>query len=246
MSTLYQSKTVIATQGGGSPQPLKAAKRSRYPLCNLYPDEQEAVVAATAGPASGLVTTVTNEIGLRFADGSEYRGDIKGKQPHGKGTYIRPDLSYYNGEWANGIAHGVGFEKYADGSTYRGEFVRGKRSGQGAFVGRDYAYEGGWREGKMHGRGVLRRADGQVYTGEMADNFPQGSGCLQFPNGHRYEGDMARGKCQGRGALVLPSGARCVSDWKANVPVNAAVYHDGAGNAVLGQWVNGQFVPKGA
>ena len=42
------------------------------------------------------------------------------------------DGSGYEGNWAEGRKHGIGFERLVDQSEYRGEFVDGQKHGKGA------------------------------------------------------------------------------------------------------------------
>ncbi|MBT5406662.1 MAG: hypothetical protein HOL23_03710, partial [Gammaproteobacteria bacterium] len=56
---------------------------------------------------------------------SKYIGDIKNKQPNGKGTINLP-YGKYVGEWKNGLFDGFGIFDYSDGSKYIGNYKSGK------------------------------------------------------------------------------------------------------------------------
>lgn len=75
----------------------------------------------------------------------------------------------YDGEWRQGLRHGVGTIHRSGTVVYQGEFLGDLRDGVGDGVGKDGSrYVGQWREGKMHGRGHMYEAGegGQDYEGE--------------------------------------------------------------------------------
>ncbi|MDR2778517.1 MAG: hypothetical protein LBB13_03410 [Rickettsiales bacterium] len=66
---------------------------------------------------------------LRFANGSEYKGECKNGRQHGIGIYSSVYGSEYKGEWENGQRHGIGIYSYVDGSKYEGEWECGEKHG---------------------------------------------------------------------------------------------------------------------
>lgn len=83
------------------------------------------------------------------------------------------DTLKYEGEWKNGLRHGVGLLSYPDG----------KRS-----------YKGQWLEGNAHGYGVFSYADGSIYVGGWKENKRHGKGRLTLGNGVEHSGAWMLGK----------------------------------------------------
>mmetsp|Transcript_2777 Transcript_2777/g.6631 ORF Transcript_2777/g.6631 Transcript_2777/m.6631 type:complete len:145 (-) Transcript_2777:111-545(-) len=87
-----------------------------------------------------------------------YTGELKGKfVKHGKGVLSYTDGAVYDGEFKDGVFHGMGtFTWAATGESYTGWWEDGQMHGKGRF---DYAsggtYVGGFSRGKMHGFGKL-------------------------------------------------------------------------------------------
>lgn len=66
-------------------------------------------------------------------DGGQYKGEMVGGKPHGKGTTV-----------------------FATGDTYEGAYVKGKREGYGVYTFSDgEKYEGQWTQDQQNGRGTL-------------------------------------------------------------------------------------------
>jgi hypothetical protein len=83
-----------------------------------------AVVCARSGAGEAAVE----------ADGSQYFGQTKDGQPHGRGVRF-----------------------YADGSRYVGSWTAGRRQGQGLVILPDAArYVGAWADDKPHGKGAAQ------------------------------------------------------------------------------------------
>ncbi|MBS5614675.1 MAG: phosphatidylinositol-4-phosphate 5-kinase, partial [Prevotella buccalis] len=61
----------------------------------------------------------------------------------------------YKGEMSGGKPQGKGNVLYSNGNTYEGEFVKGRRQGYGIYTFADgEKYEGQWFQNQQHGRGT--------------------------------------------------------------------------------------------
>lgn len=108
-------------------------------------------------------------LGVKFySDESIYYGGwLKGlrhtSSTHGKGIFIRPDSSQYEGTWVLDLKHGRGLRRYPDGSEYKGEFAKGYEHGQGTRYYNDgFKFVGRFRFGKRDGPGTLTSPEGDV------------------------------------------------------------------------------------
>jgi hypothetical protein len=45
------------------------------------------------------------------------------------GRLTWPDHSFYNGQWKNGVRHGVGEYHFTDGMIYKGQWVNDMKHG---------------------------------------------------------------------------------------------------------------------
>lgn len=76
-------------------------------VCALYEDEVE-----IANPQVFKKAEPSKRDGniIYYNDESWYKGDIENEEPNGNGTYTRPDKTYYQGQWRDGLPHGNGKE----------------------------------------------------------------------------------------------------------------------------------------
>ena len=76
-------------------------------VCALY--EEENVIP---NPEPFKKQTVKERDGniIYYEDDSWYKGDIVNEEPNGTGTYTRPDKTFYQGQWKEGLPHGHGRE----------------------------------------------------------------------------------------------------------------------------------------
>ena len=62
----------------------------------------------------------------------------------------------YDGEWKNGVFHGIGTFTFLDGRKYVGKWKNGKQHGQGTQTwSNGNKYVGEFKDGKQNGRGTL-------------------------------------------------------------------------------------------
>ena len=72
----------------------------------------------------------------------------------------------YKGEMSGGKPQGKGNVLYSNGNSYEGEFVKGKRQGYGIYTFADgEKYEGQWFQNQQHGRGTYYFANNNKYVG---------------------------------------------------------------------------------
>ena len=85
---------------------------------------------------------------------------------HGRGTYVYPDGSKYEGYWFdNKFLYGRMI--YSQGDAYIGYWLDDKADGNGTYLNsRGQKYVGSWKEDMQHGYGKeTRRSDGTSYEG---------------------------------------------------------------------------------
>ncbi len=206
---------------------------------------------------------------LTFADGSIYRGAMRGASLHGKGEYISKAFKY-EGEFNEGLKQGEGTYVWDNGDRYEGRFAADRPDGrgryqfangdsyegevrQGVIVGRgSYAskngdsFDGSFAGGKPQGVGIYRFASGDRYEGEMDQGKPQGKGRYYSKNGDRVEGPFANGKPQGKGTYYFSNGDRYEGDIEAGALTGAGTYFYGSGMKYEGEMRLGQPEGKGA
>jgi hypothetical protein len=188
------------------------------------PSSPPPVPALPSGPAVTPVPTPTivapkkdeqpgREIapGVRevvFADGSIYKGGMRGFVQHGPGEYVSKAFQY-QGEFKDGLKHGKGVYSWEGGDRYEGEFVDDRMSGRGKwrFANGDL-YDGEVKAGAISGRGTYTSKSGDTFTGSFLNGKPHGVGVYQFASGDRYEGEMVAGALQGKGRYIMKSGDR--------------------------------------
>lgn len=99
-------------------------------------------------------------------------GCIEGDCTNGKGTFVWPSGSRYEGQWKNGKRNGHGIFTSAQGETYEGEFKDDKFHGTGTYRFKNGdLYSGQWRNGKQEGHGVHISSDGERFEGTFRDGI---------------------------------------------------------------------------
>eukprot|EP00455_Lapot_gusevi_P036954 TRINITY_DN4120_c0_g2_i1.p1 TRINITY_DN4120_c0_g2~~TRINITY_DN4120_c0_g2_i1.p1 ORF type:complete len:248 (+),score=21.90 TRINITY_DN4120_c0_g2_i1:84-746(+) len=172
-----------------------------------------------------------------YSNGDVYEGEFHEGKRWGRGIYKFRNLNFdadadpdtqaefttvYEGDWVNGVKHGVGQITYPDSSSYHGEWSENKKHGQGVYryVNGDI-YEGGWLSGLKHGPGLYKAArtlcefhgvwnmgqltqggvwkvhDQSNYTGGWRQGRPSGEGIWTMANGNQQEGIYTNGKWKG-------------------------------------------------
>ncbi len=205
---------------------------------------------------------------LTFADGSIYRGAMRGASLHGKGEYVSKAFKY-EGEFADGLKQGEGTYLWENGDRYQGHFASDRPDGRGRYqfangdayegevklgviAGRgSYAskngdlFDGSFSNGKPHGVGVYRYASGDRYEGEMDMGRPHGKGRYYSKNGDRFEVAFVDGKPQGRGVYFFSSGDRYEGDIQGGALTGQGTYFHASGPKYEGEMLLGQPQGKG-
>jgi hypothetical protein len=118
-----------------------------------------------------------------------YRGQLKGRLPHGIGILFYPrndpqGRNFYQGAFVDGFPHGDGLLVWLCGDKYEGAFNQSVREGIGTWTytlnNKRVVYRGEFKNNISHGQGVYRRDDlhGEifVYKGAFFNGFRSGNG----------------------------------------------------------------------
>ena len=183
---------------------------------------------------------------LTFADGSIYRGAMRGASLHGKGEYISKSFKY-EGEFSEGLKQGEGTYVWENGDNYHGHFAADRPDGKGhyQFANGD-TYDGDVQLGVIVGRGSYTTKSGDVFDGSFDNGKPNGVGVYRFASGDRYEGEMAAGVMQGRGRYYTKSGDRVEAPFVAGKPQGKGTYYFSNGDRYEGDITAGELTGKGA
>jgi hypothetical protein len=147
--------------------------------------------------------------------------------------------SFHEGEWLNGVPHGLGTYTFANGDKYVGEFKDGMRNGKGTntFANGD-KYVGEFKGGYGDGYGTLTFASGSKHVGEFKDGKYHGQGTYIHANGNRYVGEFKGGQCDGRGTYTFPNGETYVGEFKDNTFHGLGTYSYLNGHKYVGEYKN--------
>lgn len=191
-------------------------------------------VDGTEGPA---VVRGVNREGVIFPK-YKYKGEVKdGCIPDGKGIlYHENNEKFYEGDFKNGMAHGLGIRYNEDGSLdVEGKFENGEfkqavshRITQDSFVVGDNVFESDFvfcvctevcgveylytglisKDKKPDGFGILFKPHGsRTYEGKFKDGVPFGHGKQFNDDGSvQYEGQYLDGRITGKGKWYYPAG----------------------------------------
>jgi len=148
-------------------------------------------------------------------DGTVYKGEKIRTAKHGRGEFIQPDNSKYEGEWENDKRSGYGVQTSSSGRVQ---------------------YDGEWRDDVYHGNGILvNEHSSPQYNFEYRD--------FDSLENHwiKYEGEFLNGKLHGLGTLTLLNNERYVGKFKYDKVHGTGVYHRSNGEAISGEWENNKF-----
>jgi hypothetical protein len=115
----------------------------------------------------GILESDERSCTFKFANGTEYKGELRQNQLTGFGEYSFPSGAIYKGEVKNGLRNGKGVYEYANEGL---------------------KYEGEWLNGLKHGKGILSVKDQMVYEGEFFEGIRQGFGKIEWVTKNIYEG----------------------------------------------------------
>jgi len=96
-------------------------------------------------------------------------------------------LPLTQGDWKNGMKHGIGVYKSKNGDVYEGEYRLNKRDGYGIKKwASGCSYKGYWTKDLMHGQGLFRWSKGDFYEGSYVDGLREGFGTRMWESGTKY------------------------------------------------------------
>ncbi|MGP0565008.1 MULTISPECIES: DnaJ domain-containing protein [unclassified Nitrospina] len=135
---------------------------------------------ATQPPPPGVraETDIPGYFIQTFNNGDRYEGQFHNGMMHGMGHYVRSNGDVYTGQFRFNKAHGNGKMTFANGDTYTGEFA----------------------EDAMCGRGTYIYANGDRYVGRFQDDMPHGEGVL-ISDGKAYGGQWEFGQLRAEGSM---------------------------------------------
>lgn len=187
--TMVRSERIVTRYYDGG-EPRQHVERHRDPAPQWIRDE------ARAFRAVPQVRTARRAHldGVRYDDGSHYRGDLDLGLPHGQGRMTYADGSSYDGAFVDGIPHGRGTFRTASGDVLTGTFEDGVLANGSADYAAGHRYEGAFLAGRPHGQGTIDYADGSSYEGAFQSGRPDGWGVYRDAYGDRFEGSWNRGR----------------------------------------------------
>ena len=216
------------------------------------PEARPADRVATAAPAASKPESLPGrEIApgvreLTFADGSIYRGAMRGAVLHGKGEYVSKSFKY-EGDWNDGLKQGEGTYAWENGDRYVGHFAADRPDGKGKYqFGNGDSYEGDVQSGVISGRGAYTSKSGDLFEGSFQNGKPHGVGVYRFASGDRYEGEMQDGTMQGKGRYVSKNGDRVEGLFAAGRPQGKGTYYFSNGDRYEGNLEGGALTGQGA
>ena len=182
---------------------------------------------------------------LTFADGSIYRGAMRGASLHGKGEYVSKAFKY-EGEFSEGLKQGEGIYVWENGDRYQGRFASDRPDGSGKYqFANGDAYEGEVKLGIIAGRGSYISKNGDVFDGSFSNGKPHGVGVYRYSSGDRYEGEMDMGRPHGRGRYYSKNGDRFDVAFVDGKPQGRGVYFFSSGDRYEGDILGGALTGQG-
>ena len=144
-----------------------------------------------------LVDGKRHGFGLRvWSNGSQYKGQFVSDQCGGNGELVTVAGGKYEGDFFNGLKHGIGSENF--GNLLNIPFtcpVGHKHPGIGFC-----RYTGSWVRGGMEGKGIFTCMDGRTYNGEFKNSKRHGFGTQMYLQ-EGEDGDADAYYFGGRGSL---------------------------------------------
>lgn len=222
----------------------------------------------TAGSSTcraGPLKSVTN---VPTPHGGIFSGQVGSDgRPHGKGVQHYSDGSKYEGQWAEGAAHGMG-ELHVPGSSklqtvssqdgkdrhsagsgirhYIGHWEGGLKHGSGKEKYEDDAeYQGNFDGGTKEGTGILTWGNGASYSGDFHKGKFHGEGVLRWANHQEYSGQWNDGLMHGVGHFQRPDGRSHTGHYHEDKRHGPGVFKWPDGSACKGRWEDGKLHGSG-
>lgn len=154
---------------------------------------------------------------MYLADGSIYKGALKGGVPHGMGEIKYLNGIEYRGPFVEGNPQGYGIQVFPSGNTYTGDFHAGKCHGKGTTTDDSGAliHTGEYRFGTYSGMGEIHLENGERYVGPFVLGFPSGMGRYYRDDGTCYESLFEKGRPVGIGNLKYENGNMLTGDFSS-------------------------------
>jgi hypothetical protein len=195
--------------------------------------DEYVIIGVVSGDSFGGICRIC------YPDGSNFKGDVRGKRPHGKGILYKAGEYFYEGEFWNGLKHGSGRLVNAEGE-YTGGFESGLREGHGSVRAGNLEKKGVWRKDKVEGclfwtiTGERRvtveeqyrngepipevkvTLGDETYVGEWRNLRFHGKGRYRYSNSDLYDGEWKDGRRHGRGTYTFSTGEKYVGMFKNN------------------------------
>ena len=168
---------------------------------------------------------------------------IQGDCNTGKGTFIFPSGTKYEGDFLNGEIHGKGTCYYKDGSVYVGNWVHRFPEGDGELIQKDGTKKSGkWKRGQLVDKRATINEGMSVQFGCLQGNCTTGEGVYAYPDGSKYVGSFVSNKLEGKGVWYYVNGERFVGTFKNNYPHGKGKIIHADNSVTEGLWENGEFV----
>jgi hypothetical protein len=230
-------------------EPAKLPEKPLPRAAEEKPADRVSVPAATpAAPKPDPIPGREIAPGVReltFADGSIYRGAMRGASLHGRGEYVSKSFKY-EGDFSDGLKQGEGTYVWENGDRYQGRFSADRPDGKGKYqFANGDAYEGEVQAGVINGRGSYATKNGDVFDGSFQGGKPHGVGVYRFSSGDRYEGEMQAGTMQGKGRYVAKNGDRVEGPFAAGRPHGKGTYYFSNGDRYEGDIQAGALTGQG-
>ena len=132
-----------------------------------------------------------------------------------KRHFHKPDF-YLHWSMASRLLWRLRGQVWRDGSRYEGNFKQGLEHGLGMFLWvNGNKYQGDWNYGRRTGNGTIWFANGDLYTGAFLNDKMHGQGQFKSKSGSRYNGEFVKWKKHGKGVLHLKNGQLLCARWKS-------------------------------
>ena len=133
--------------------------------------EEPSATANDEEPSNSTNDLKPDADGFVYFGKHRYRGQMSDGNPDGKGMYISPDGTVWDGFWINGKPTKRGTIKWKNGQVYDGEWNSYGPNGEGKMMYPDKrVYTGTFRNGERHGQGTLTMPNGESFKGEFVDD----------------------------------------------------------------------------
>ena len=234
--------SAAASQPPAAPPPASPASAS---ASGSAPASSPAPAQAKPAPQEAGREIAPGVRELTFADGSIYRGAVRGSTLHGRGEYVSKSFKY-EGDFNEGLKQGDGTYTWENGDRYQGHFANDRPDGKGRYqFANGDVYEGEVQSGVIIGRGTYTSKNGDVFEGSFLNGKPHGVGVYRFAAGDRYEGEMQQGRMQGRGLYHAKNGDRVQAPFVDGKPQGKGIYYFSNGDRYEGDIQAGALTGSG-